>query len=126
MALLIRGGTVVNADRSVRADVLVEDDKIAAVGENIDAPAGADIVDEIVSARKRPDPRYFIGKGKVDELAESVSRNEALLVCRRGASAVGTGAAWGAAACGTSPSARPSSLADRYPRTFCRSAPTSS
>jgi len=45
MALLIRGGTVVNADRSVRADVLVEDDKIAAVGENIDAPAGAEVVD---------------------------------------------------------------------------------
>ena len=45
MALLIRGGTVVNADRSVRADVLVEGDKIAAVGENLDAPAGAEVVD---------------------------------------------------------------------------------
>ena len=34
--------------------------------------AGAVIVDQIVSARRRPDPRYFIGKGKLDELAASV------------------------------------------------------
>jgi GTP-binding protein HflX len=27
--------------------------------------AGAAIVDEIVSARQRPDPRFFIGKGKL-------------------------------------------------------------
>jgi GTP-binding protein HflX len=42
--------------------------------------AGAVIVGEIVSARKRPDPRYFIGKGKVDELSQSVADNEAELV----------------------------------------------
>ena len=45
MALLIRGGTVVNADFSRRADVLVEGERIVAVGENLDAPAGAEIVD---------------------------------------------------------------------------------
>ena len=32
--LLIRGGTVVNADREERADVLIVDGKIAAVGES--------------------------------------------------------------------------------------------
>ena len=37
--------------------------------------AGAIIVDQIVSARKRPDPRYFIGKGKVDEIT-SLRRDE--------------------------------------------------
>ena len=42
--------------------------------------AGAIIVDEIVSARKRPEPRYFIGKGKVDELHQSVEANGAELV----------------------------------------------
>ena len=33
--------------------------------------AGALIVDEIVSARKRPDARYFVGKGKLEEVEES-------------------------------------------------------
>jgi dihydropyrimidinase len=45
MTVLIRGGTVVNADRSFRADVLCEDGLITAVGENIDAPSGATAVD---------------------------------------------------------------------------------
>ncbi len=42
---LIRGGTVVNADRAFRADVLCQDGKITAVGDNLDAPAGATVVD---------------------------------------------------------------------------------
>ena len=42
--------------------------------------AGAVIADEIVSARKRPDPRFFIGKGKVEELRASVEAHEAELV----------------------------------------------
>ncbi len=42
--------------------------------------AGAIIVDEIVSARKRPEPRYFIGKGKVEELRASAEANGAELV----------------------------------------------
>ena len=45
MAILIRGGTVVNADRGFRADVLLEGDKIAAVGEDLEAPGGAETVD---------------------------------------------------------------------------------
>ena len=45
MSLLIRGGTVVNADTSFRADVLCVDGKIAAVGEDLEAPAGAQIID---------------------------------------------------------------------------------
>jgi dihydropyrimidinase len=32
MTTIIRGGTVVNADRAFRADVLVEGDKVVAVG----------------------------------------------------------------------------------------------
>ncbi|MDQ3060652.1 MAG: dihydropyrimidinase [Pseudomonadota bacterium] len=43
--LLIRGGTVVNADRAFRADVLTQDGRITAVGDNLDAPPGASVVD---------------------------------------------------------------------------------
>ncbi|MGK5048173.1 dihydropyrimidinase [Janthinobacterium sp. GB4P2] len=45
MTTLIRGGTVVNADRAFRADVLIEGDIIAAVGENLPVPAGATVID---------------------------------------------------------------------------------
>ena len=43
--LFIRGGTVVNADRAFKADVITQDGKITAVGENLTAPAGATVVD---------------------------------------------------------------------------------
>jgi GTPase len=42
--------------------------------------AGADIVAELVSSRKRPDPRYFIGKGKLEELCTLIGDNDAELV----------------------------------------------
>jgi len=43
--ILIRGGTVVNADRAFRADVLTQGGRITAVGEALDAPAGATLID---------------------------------------------------------------------------------
>ena len=43
--ILIRGGTVVNADRQFRADVLCVDGKIHSVGDSLQAPAGAQVVD---------------------------------------------------------------------------------
>jgi len=42
--------------------------------------AGADIVDQIVSARQRPDSRYFIGKGKLADVQRSVDEHCAELV----------------------------------------------
>ncbi len=45
MTTIIRGGTVVNADRAFRADVLCYGDKIVAVGESLDAPASAKVID---------------------------------------------------------------------------------
>jgi dihydropyrimidinase len=45
MALLIRGGTVVNHDTSRQADVLVDNGTIVAIGANLAAPAGAEVVD---------------------------------------------------------------------------------
>ena len=42
--------------------------------------AGAVIADELVSSRRRPDARYFIGKGKLDELRQLIRDSEAELV----------------------------------------------
>ncbi len=45
MSVLIKGGTVVNAEQSLRADVLCQDGVIAAIGENLDAPRDARVID---------------------------------------------------------------------------------
>ncbi|QGZ41391.1 dihydropyrimidinase [Pseudoduganella flava] len=45
MTILIRGGTVVNADRHFKADVLCDGDKIVAVGAGLQAPASASVID---------------------------------------------------------------------------------
>ncbi len=45
MTVLIKGGTVVNAEQTFGADVLCQDGVITAVGENLDAPKGAKVVD---------------------------------------------------------------------------------
>ena len=42
--------------------------------------AGAELVGEVVSSRRAPDPRYFIGKGKLEELSDLVRDQEAELV----------------------------------------------
>ncbi|MDH4047179.1 MAG: dihydropyrimidinase [Gammaproteobacteria bacterium] len=45
MTVLIKGGTVVNADRSFAADVLCVDGRIETVAQKLDAPKGAKVVD---------------------------------------------------------------------------------
>ncbi len=45
MSILIRGGTVVTADNSIRADVYCADGKIQEIGADLEVPAGADTVD---------------------------------------------------------------------------------
>jgi len=45
MTLLVRGGTLVNADLSQRADIVIDDGKIATVGIDLETPAGAEVVD---------------------------------------------------------------------------------
>jgi GTP-binding protein HflX len=42
--------------------------------------AGAELVGELLSSRRTPDPRYFIGKGKLDELERIIRDNDAELV----------------------------------------------
>ena len=45
MTVIIKGGTVVNADISQRADVLCEDGVITAIGVDLDTPSGATVID---------------------------------------------------------------------------------
>ena len=45
MSLLIRGGTVVTADQTYRADVATTEGRIPAIGEDLEAPAGAEVID---------------------------------------------------------------------------------
>jgi dihydropyrimidinase len=45
MSVLIKGGTVINAEQTLRADVLCDGGIITAVGESLDTPANATIVD---------------------------------------------------------------------------------
>ena len=42
--------------------------------------SGADILTIVTSSRQRPDPKYFIGSGKVREIADLVKQHEADLV----------------------------------------------
>lgn len=45
MSIIIRGGTVVTADQTIKADVICDGGKIVAVGENLDVPSGAQQID---------------------------------------------------------------------------------
>ncbi len=45
MAVLIKGGTLVTAEKSFRADILTEGETICAIGENLDVPSGAEVID---------------------------------------------------------------------------------
>jgi len=45
MGILVRGGTVVTAEDTKRADVLVDNGVIQAVGPDLDAPAGTETID---------------------------------------------------------------------------------
>lgn len=45
MTIIVRGGTVVNADLTQRADVLIDNGKILAVGADLEAPSQAEVID---------------------------------------------------------------------------------
>jgi dihydropyrimidinase len=45
MSVVISGGTIVNADQTFAADVVCSDGRIIAVGENLEAPADATMID---------------------------------------------------------------------------------
>ena len=68
-AILVQAGVDGAPDKSEREEF-----------RELATSAGAVVVDEIVSNRRRPDPRNFLGKGKLDELAQSVRDNAAELI----------------------------------------------
>ncbi len=68
-AILVHAATG-GAPDSIERDEFVE----------LAASAGADVVGELVSARRTPDSRYFIGKGKAEELLRLVEGQGAELV----------------------------------------------
>ncbi|WP_028300252.1 dihydropyrimidinase [Oceanospirillum beijerinckii] len=45
MSIVIRNGTIVNADHTFQADVYCEEGKIVAIGQNLDVPSTAEVVD---------------------------------------------------------------------------------
>lgn len=45
VSLLVRGGEVITADSRFHADILVEGEKIKAIGQNLDAPSGTRVLD---------------------------------------------------------------------------------
>ncbi|HNP37636.1 MAG TPA: dihydropyrimidinase [Woeseiaceae bacterium] len=45
MTILIKGGTIVNAEQSFRADVLCQDGKIVALGETLERASGTKLID---------------------------------------------------------------------------------
>lgn len=47
MSMLIRGGTVVTAEQTFRADVYCEKGVITAMGENLEVPMGSEVIDAI-------------------------------------------------------------------------------
>ena len=98
-SVLIRGGTVVNADREQRADVLCIDGVIAAVGENLDAPAGARVIDGsegtteywLVETVKRlsaragiATPEVAVYEGEPNAFATGAFKNSALVAVSTG------------------------------------------
>jgi dihydropyrimidinase len=45
MSIIIRGGTIVNADQTFKADIYCEDGKIKAIGVDLDVPSKAEVID---------------------------------------------------------------------------------
>ena len=45
MSIVIRGGTIVNADQTLKADVYCEDGTIKAIGADLDVPSSAEVID---------------------------------------------------------------------------------
>jgi len=73
---------------SVNCTPVEEDDRISEMTELL-RTAGADVVHRVVQRRDRPDPRLYLGRGRLEELAEWVKENKPDLVACEGDLAAG-------------------------------------
>lgn len=70
-----------SGERAVLVHLAAQDETEALVElQELASSAGAEPVATVTGRRHTPDPRYYIGKGKLDELARIVRENEAELV----------------------------------------------
>ena len=71
-----------SGERAVLVSISVQmlDDLDAEEFQLLAQSAGAEILEHISVQRNKPDPKFFIGSGKVDEIAELVQELEAELV----------------------------------------------
>lgn len=68
---------------STNCSPVEEDDRLAEMTELL-RTAGAEVVHRVVQHRDRPDPRLYLGKGRLDEVAEWVKENKPDLVACEG------------------------------------------
>ena len=60
---------------SLNCSPVEEDDRLTEMGDLLDT-AGALVVHRVVQHRDRPDPRLYLGKGRLEELSEWVKENK--------------------------------------------------
>ena len=87
MSLLIKGGTVVTAEETYRADVYCANGIIQAIGENLEVPAGAELVDagEALVIPGGIDPHThmelpFMGTVTADDFMSGPSASRGMLI----------------------------------------------
>ena len=73
---------------SIEADARAEADRLDELEELL-RTAGAEVVERIVQRREHPDPRTYLGKGRLEELAAAVERHAPDLVAAEGAFSAG-------------------------------------
>jgi GTP-binding protein HflX len=70
---------LVHVDLASQASSLIDGDALAEFRE-LALSAGAEPVATVTTARRTPDPKYFIGSGKAEEIRELIEHEEAELV----------------------------------------------
>ena len=88
MRTLIKGGTIVNADATTRADVLVDGERIALIGEELDTSADR----TVNAAGKWVIPGAIDFANVAEDIGELVAEGAEVIVVSSGATTFGKGA----------------------------------
>ena len=89
MSVLIKGGTIVNADQSFGADVLCKDGRILAIGKKLEIPKGTKVIDA---------SGQFVMPGGIDphtHMAHPFMTPDGQTLYTQGPDRVGQAALWG-------------------------------